>query len=298
MNMKTNSLLIPAVAILFAGFVSLGTAQPARLDPATGMPMPGGPGGAPAMDPAFQAMQDRQKSIDQVHKLIASGDYDEALKECLVFQSQLKGDQTLEPLIADWVELGRRFPAAKDELIKIRDHDVGEFSAGRGYAVLFSEIKSINGWLNEDDATETLFKSIRQQDPKLGGQCYGAVEDLLIQKGEYALCLECIGDPRVHFDGILSGFQMQVATQQHQIEMQRYMDSMPFHHAGPPPFAGFDQGKMATNNFVAQVVTLEKILSGAGRQADAEIIRDQALATVEDDRIRTATKDIEPKAQK
>ncbi len=300
--MKKPALLTPVAAVLCAAFVSLGSAQTPHLDPATGIPVSGGPGapvGLPPMDAAFKAAQARQDAIDQIHKLIASGDYDEALKNCQAFQSQLKGNDTLEPLLADWVELGRRFPAAREALAKIRDHDVAEFKAGSGYAVLFSELKAINSAWNEDDATETLYKSLWRQDRKLAEQCYGAMEGILMQKGEYAFCLECIGDPRDHFDGIVSGFQMQVALQQQQAAWRQFTDEQNkrFHRAMPPAFSVFYQGKAATNNFVGQVVTLETILAGAGRQADADLVRDQALAIVDSDRIRNAISAKEPQAQ-
>jgi len=309
--MKKNSLLIPAATLLFAGMISLCTAQSSRINPATGQPVAPG-AGTPSLDPItglinppepnpyLKAMRIQNDSLMQVRNLITSGDYEEALKECLAFQSQLKGDKTLEPLIPDWVELGRRYAPAKDELLKIRDHDVAEFSAGRGYVVLFHEIKAINAAWNEENATEALFKSLRSQDSQLAGQCYGDMQDWLVQKGEYAFCLECIGDPRSKFEDILSGFQLQVALQQQQTEMRQIMEEQNerFNRPTMPPFVPTGQGRSATNNFVRQVITLEKILAGAGRQADAEIIRDQALAVVADDRFRSAGADTEPKTRK
>jgi hypothetical protein len=326
MTMKTNLSLFPAAAAVLAGLIALPIAGPAqaqpRIDPATGMPVSGAPGapGAPHFDPATgmvappgagapqpgsAGILTAQNTATVVQGQIDGGQYDEALQSCLAFYNQLKGNQSLVPLLDEWVELGRRYPKAREALVKIRDHCVHEFSAGRGYAVLFAEVKAINASWNEEDATVVLFQSIREKDRRLAGQCYPEVEDLLMQRGEYLLCLECLGDPQAHFKSLRGDFQRQVALQERMAQIQRniqqHQEEMANNSNFPPPpafsraFPPPNVAVMATNNFVKQVVTLEQILAGVGRQADAEQIRDQALALVADDHFRTALTDPEPK---
>jgi hypothetical protein len=226
------------------------------------------------------------------------------LKHCLAFQTQLKGDQNLPPLVDDWVELGRRFPQAREALLKIRDHDAAEFAAGRGYAVLFSELKAINGGWNEEDATYALFKTIHKKDRRLARQCYGDAEDLLVTKGEYALCLECLGDPRARFESSRAAFQRTTEMQQRQDAWQndlrqRQEELAKSSHFPVPPMRSipgpYSLGGMATNHFVGTVLKLEKILAGAGRLDEAAIIRDQALALVADDRFKSVITDAQLK---
>jgi hypothetical protein len=311
-TMKTNPSKLPAAAVLLAGIVSLNatntanaqrvnptTGQPAsetadagRVDPATGFPMSKSDDRSPA-----DAMTAAYKTDGEVRDLIANGQYDEALQQCLAFHDKYKtANGSLIPLLGDWIELGRRFPKAKEALIGIRDRDAREFSEGRGFSDLFSEVNSINGYLNQADATYALFKTIYQQDKQLAGQCYYYVQDLLMQKGEYELCLNCLGDPQIRFESARRGFELQRESQQRMAEIREK------HPIPAPPFAGTfhmpDMGQMATNNFVGQVCKLVEILVATGHKADAEKIRDEAVTVLDDPRLQSAVSDAEQKIKK
>jgi hypothetical protein len=322
--MKTHPLLFPAAAALLAGLIALQTAGPAkaqpRIDPATGMPASGTantahfdpttglvvPPGATPTDPNGIVIP--RNPVAEIHDLIANGQYDDALQGCLTFYNQLKGNQSLTPLLDDWIELGRRYPKARDELVKIRDHGVREFSAGRGYAVLFSEVKAINERLDDEAGTVALFQTIREKDHRLAGQCYPVMEDLLVERGEYALCLGFLGDPQAHFKSLCVAFQRKVALQERQEQIQRtirqHQEEMAknangfappvFSSAYPPP----NVAVMATNNFVSQVRTLVEIVAGAGDQTTAEKIQREAVALVDDAQLKSAVSDAEQKLHK
>ena len=58
---------------------------------------------------------------------------------------------------------------------------------------------------------------------------------------------------------------------------------------------GMDMGVVITNNFVRDVHKLVEILAGAGRLADAEIIRDEAVAVLDDPRLISAVTDARAK---
>jgi hypothetical protein len=330
--MKTNSSFHPAGAALLTGVISLlaaGTlnAQPG-IDPAIGMP-----GAAPApgthVDPATglipapnaptpppdpTGVQAAISTATSVQQQIAAGQYDDALQNCLTFYHQLQGNQSLNPLVDQWVELGRRYPKAREELVRIRDAKAGEFSKG-GYAVLFSEVKAINEGLNQDDATVTLFKAMLKRDRRLAGQCYPYVEDLLMQKGEYALCLDCLGDPLKQFESLRRGLAMQQQMDERQKQWQADLAERQTeqraqleevakknHQPMPPvfhsPFQPVDMGEMATNNFVGQVRKLVEILVATGDQATAGQIREAALTVTDDGRLKSAVEDAEHKLHK
>jgi tetratricopeptide (TPR) repeat protein len=243
-------------------------------------------------------MTTAHQTDSEVRDLIANGQYDEALQQCLSFHAKYKtANGSLIPLLGDWIELGRRYPKAKDALVEIRDNDVREFSEGRGYADLFSEVNSINGYLNQADATYALFKTIYQQDRQLAGQCYYYVQDLLMQKGDYELLLNCLGDPQAHFESARRGFEMQIESQQRMDEMRKKYP-MPVPPALRLPSGAFgppDLGQMATNNFVGQVCKLVEILVVTGHQADAEKIHAEAVKVLADPRLQSAVGDAEEK---
>ena len=272
-----------------------------RIDPLTGMAA-GRTGG---QSPAVSAANAGYTTANEVRDLIASGQYDDALQRCLTFHDQYKAGGALIPLLSDWVELGRRYPKAREALIEIRDHDVHEFTAGRGYADLFSEINSINGILHQDDATYHLFMLIRDQDPDLAQQCYFHVESLLVAKGEYKWCYDHMGVPQDRFDSIRQSYTMQLDNQKRMAAMteanKKRIAEMNRQHGwtnGPtfsPPDTSAMMRKSAENSFVNQTRQLIEILVANSHQADAEKIRDQAVAVLDDARLKSAVSDTEKK---
>ncbi len=241
---------------------------------------------------------DVQKIRDEIKTLMEQTDYEAALQRQLWYFNHAVKFGESNPVrlsfgIMNWGELGQRYPKAKTALTEIRDRDMRDFLGGRGYSELFLEIQSLNRELQADDATTRLFKTIYQQDKKLAGQCYYYVENALMQKGEYTLCLNCVGDPQARFESARRGFEMQIESQRHMAEMRKQFPVPAPRYAGAfhPP----DMGQMATNNFVSQICKLVEILVATGHQADAEKIQAQALTLLDDARLRTAVDDAEKK---
>jgi serine/threonine protein kinase len=198
-----------------------------------------------------------------------------------------------------WGELGRRYPRARQAMIEIRDQDALKFSSGGGYAELFSEVQSLNRELHDDDATVALFKTIVKTDKKLAEQCYIWAEGLLLQRGEFALCRNFLGDPQACFESIHDRLTEQIDWQQRMAETQKKFPipspPMPAGAARPLPPARPDYNLMATNNFVGQVCKLVEILVGTGERDEAQKIRDEALTVVDDPHLRSAISDAEHK---
>ncbi len=316
--MKTNPSWLHAVAAIFAVIISVfaaHTANAQRINPATGLPA-SGTANAPRIDPATglpalepgnlppEATADdiATTTAREVHGLIASGQYEDALQRCLSFQRQLKGDQTLKPLLSDWAELDRRLPKARQSLIEIRDRYVREFSEGRGYSVLFSEVSAINSALNQDDATYALFKSFCEKDPQLAKQCYPGVESLLMAKGDYQWCYDHMGDAQERFDSSRQFFEAQFDSQKRMAETRQKIAEMNRQHGitnswSPPDFSA-SRMKLAENNFIGQTRQLIEILVVTNHKTEAEKIRDQAVAALDDPRLKSAVSDAEEKIQK
>ena len=233
---------------------------------------------APGEKPDMQRMW---KIRDEVKTLMDQTRYEEALqRQIWYFNHSLQYGESdpvrLSSGTANWVELGRRYPKAKQALIETRDRDTREFSEGRGYAGLFSGSFSSNQGLQDDDATVALFKSIHQRDQQLAGQCYFYAEDVLMKKGEYELCLSCIGNPQTRFEFFRNNFDSSLGFQRRMREAQSNRPASAPHPpggSGAPP----DMEQIATDNFVGQVCRLVEILVATGHGADAEKIRDQAV---------------------
>jgi hypothetical protein len=236
---------------------------------------------------------------------MAEGSYEEALQHYLWYFDHSKNDASqrgvrLSFALSDWIELGQRYPKARQALIEIRDADARPFSEGAGYADLFQEIAGINHCLNDDDATLVLFKTIEQRDPPLAGQCYYFAENLLVQNAEYETCRKYMGDPQEAFENIRQSWQrmkqfeaQNVARNEEQRKRFQEMAKtnslyahLPF-LPEPPPFAD--------KNFVGQTRQLIEILVATGDKPEAEIIQGEALAVLDVPKLKSAVSDAEGK---
>jgi len=241
---------------------------------------------------------DLQKVLGEVKALMEQGRYEEALQRQIWYFNHALQYGEANPVrlsfgIMNWAELGRRYPKARQALLEIRDQDTRKFSEGGGYASLFQEVADINHELQDEDATYTLFKQIQEKDPQLTQQCYLIAEDLLVRKGEYALCLSYISDPQAKFATILHQFDVLRQMEQRSV-VARKEHPLP---AGLPDTTEAAK-KMHEDIFVRQVRQLIEILVGTGHQADAEKIHDEAVAVLDDPRLQSAISDAEGKVQK
>ena len=249
---------------------------------------------------------DLQNILDAAKGFMGEGSYEEALQRYLWYFDHSRhhaGQQgvRISFALSDWIELGRRYPKARQALLDIRDADTREFSAGRGYADLFQEVAAINHYLNDDQATLALFKTTQQLDKTLAQQCFGQVQSLLVQKGEYDLCLSYLGDPQANFENLERSWKRTKQMEEHMSDLRqqqaRRMQAFAQSNSAiaAAPFSLPEPPKFADNNFVGQVRQLIEILVATGHQADAEKIRDQAVAELDDARLKSAVSDAEQK---
>jgi hypothetical protein len=316
-NMKSNSSLFPVAAMLFSGLIAISgtnSANAQSLDPQTGMPIFGKRGtahldpasGLPGSDSTNAAQTERANILeigainaetaaarDQLANVIfltRQGRYEEALQRCLTSQSQPKTEFESQLLFSQWTELGRHYPPAEQALRKIRDDDVRQFSeAGGGSQVLFAEVAGLNRDLQDEDATCALFKQIASQNPPLAGYFYPVAEDLLMSKGEYPLCLCFIGDPQARFESGWQGLEFDRSAHQRLEEFAKNYQ---------PPLVMPDMLPGATNSFVKQVCNLVEILVANGDRANAEKIRNQAVARLDDPGLSSAISNAEENIKK
>ncbi len=237
--------------------------------PASGQPESWSPVVAPGQK------LDPNQVRDEANELRDKGEYQAALdrylwywNHALEYNRGLSGVR-LSFLLSEWVELGRRYPAAKQALLDIRARDAQALLDGRGYFNLFMDLSSLNQYLQDENATYEVFMKLRQQDPALARQCFWAAQELLVKRGEYALCAEYLGDPEAAFNRIRLQWEMLKQSE------QRWAQSST---ASPP--------KTADRRFADQTCQLILILVKTGHQAEAERIRSQALALVNDPRLK------------
>lgn len=294
--------------------------MPASLDPVSGLPTSdvrgnrtpamatdAGAGGSsnhatawsPTLAPGEQP--DLQKVLAAAKSLAEEGSYEEALQHYRWYFDHSRSDGIqrgvrLSFALGDWVNLAGHYPKAKKALIEIRDAEAQQFSDGGGYADLFHEVSAINSCLNDDKATATLFRTVEQKDQDLAAQCYPWAKDALIRDGDYEKCLHYLGDPQVAFHQIRRNWEQRQtyedlqASRQKQL-MKRLQDMAQTNQTFaripvlPAPLL------FAHENFVRETRQLIEILVGTGHKADAEKIQSQAMAIVDDARLKSAVSD-------
>ena len=103
-----------------------------------------------------------------------------------------------------------------------------------------------------------------------------------MRHGEYELCLSCIGDVQQRYKIWLGTYKM-----------EQDLMSRAISRADTSAFLK----KSSDDRFVGQVCRWVEILVGTGRKAEAEKLRDQAFAVLDDPRLQSAVSDAEAKVR-
>jgi tetratricopeptide (TPR) repeat protein len=304
----------------------------------------------------------------QVPILTAKGQYDQALRVILDLCDYLPSFPLVNTVLPDWIELARIYPPARQSMIEIRDRDTREFEQAKNFTNvvgLFMEASQLNNALGETNATYAMCQHLEQHNPAQFQACFFLMEPLLMQHGDYQLCLKNIGDPQANLEMLRTNLefmrkvlplwrenqiksrqqtekslnkarqfaqaqadQWQQFAQELQAQKQQFRqdmwaklrtntpdaDEMPL---SPPPNylpvpttmsphfvhnwqlpPDIDSGLAVTNFFVGRVCVMVDILVAAGQRDEAEKIRDEAVTTLDDERLRSAISNAEQKIKK
>ena len=110
----------------------------------------------------------------------------------------------------------------------------------------------------------------------------------LVKHGDYALCLEYLGDSEAAFrpyPPAVADAKTAGTTHGKRTQSKRQSPPAEFHLPSPP--------KVADRQFVDETCQLILILVKTEHKTDAEHIRDQALGLVDDPRLKSAVSDAE-----
>lgn len=216
---------------------------------------------------------DPQKVLNEAQTLARHGKYEEALEKHLWFhENALKHRPSMTGVrlsfaLSYWVELGHRYPKAREALVAIRDKNTEAIREGRGFVDLFHDVASINGYLEEEEKTVELFKTLDEKHHRLAERCYIVAEKDLAARRKYMLCASYIPDASERFDRIKEMRERQLSmAKDERLRMKEY----------------------AEKSFVEVTCRLIEILVGAGRKEDAESVRERALAVRDDRKLRDA----------
>ncbi len=288
---------------------------------------------APALVPG--QLPDLTMIRDEANRLMSQTHYEEALqRQIWYFNHALDYDPSLAGVrlsftLSDWVELGRRYPKARQAMEAIRDHDWNIFKEGLRYprwvrevfdgfpgfsqvekrdrSALFQDIYSLNSYLGTDESNQLLVKTLVARDPQLaqhlGYRVHEDAFDALVKKSAHGVGPADLGDGQPAFGAIC---QQWMALKKEEVRLgkinthvqAKMNDSWAQRGlAAPAALSAMSPPKAADRIFVDKTRQLIEILVANGHIADAENIRDQALALLDDAWLKSAVSDAEKKTQ-
>jgi hypothetical protein len=121
--------------------------------------------------------------LDEANELAEQGRYKEALEKHIWYHKnalkydRFANDVRLTFALGDWVNLGEKYPPAREALVSIRDADTERFrksmSRGKPDLKLYEDIYSINDALGEAKETLTLLTELYESDAQTAAKCWG-----------------------------------------------------------------------------------------------------------------------------
>ena len=235
----------------------------------------GGPGRVDAQDLIPRPDTDPSLVLDEARNLARAGRYEEALQRQIWFRDHAlrkgvgMGGVRQSFALSDWLELGKKYPPAHQALVDRRDKDRAACLGEGGTSQDFSDVASINGYLDEDDGTIALFRQLDAEKPRLARASIHYAKTKLVEAGEYRLCAKYVPDPEWDFRAIRTGYEGIMKNK----ELVQRDPSI---------------GRAMEKSFSNQTCELIEILVGAGRKPEAEAIRTRALDVRDDPQIREA----------
>ncbi len=204
------------------------------------------------------------------------GEFEKALKEHVWFHNNaLQVDRSyygvrLSFALNEWVELGRKYPKALEELKNIRDKKASLLAGGATNPELFHDVEAINEHLGDTRSTALLFKQIEARDSTFAGSLYEVAEESLIAAGEYPLARKYLGDPQERFATATNNFERGLAFAAKQSQ-------------------NGDVARKATEEiFSERVVRLVTVLAKTGDSPGARGIQTEALRLLDNGAIKNA----------
>lgn len=218
-----------------------------------------------------------KNALEEARVLAREGKFQEALEKHIWFHDHiLETDRSyygvrLSFALADWIELGKKYPKALESLKGIRDSKTARLEGGEQDRVLFHDVESINGRLGQPQATVKLFKDLDAKQPEFAKKIYDLAEDNLVDAGEFVLARKYLGDPMVRFEKMSAGYRR---------GLEYSKDAK----------MGEDSKKAFERIFTTNVVRLITLLDQSGDPAKAREIQTKALAVLDNEAIRNAAK--------
>lgn len=214
--------------------------------------------------------------LDNIIRLAEDGKFQQALDKHLWFHEASKsstgmGGVRLSYAISSWVELGEKYPPAKEALSQVRDKNKSELLSGNGDFGNFHDFSAINHALGEDDATLELFLILDDTYPEQSSSYYIVAENLLIEHKKYNICAKYIGDPIIKYENLRYMREVNLSFSKNESSLTSAQIS-----------------ERADESYVNDVLKLIELLIAIDKRDEAVKVQERALAYFPNERIETA----------
>ena len=219
---------------------------------------------------------DVRERYQQAQEAAREGRHEEALREYLWFHEHALEHEPamygvrLSFALGAWLELGQAYPKALAALKEIRDRKTMQLASGSGNRELFHDVESINECLEEDRATYELFLKLQAINPALARECAGLAMPAVVKATDFRLARNFIGDPAAKirkWSAVLNEDIADLAKE-------------------PPRDAPVQDAYV--HIYAERVSLLLAVLNGVGERAEAESLKQMALASIESAPVRDA----------
>lgn len=216
------------------------------------------------------------EDLNRIIRLTKNGQYQEALEQHIWFHEASKSAASMAGVrlsyaIDAWVNLAKKYPPASEALYELRNKYRDTLLSGEGGFEEFLNLSSINQYLQDQNETYNVFMFLYEHHPSQASSVYHVAEDILIEKQEFQICSEYMGDPLVKFEDIRLMREMDVNL----ARKNPNMDRPEFHN-------------IMNKLYVDKSIKLIKVLIALGRIEEAKEVQKRALEYFPDDEIKNA----------
>jgi hypothetical protein len=152
-------------------------------------------------------------ALNEARQLASEGKYEQALEKHIWFHDHALEIRPsyygvrLSFALADWIELGNKYPKALETLRQIRDQKAARLLAGGADPALFHDVASIDKVLGRPADSIELFRKFDADQPALAASTCLYLEEALIDARQFVLARKYLGDPDSRFAKIKRSFE-------------------------------------------------------------------------------------------
>lgn len=221
------------------------------------------------------AKDEAEEALNAARQLAAEGKYEQALEKQVWFHNHALETRPgyygvrLSYALSDWIELGKKYPAALSKLKGIRDEKTSRLLAGEKDREIFHDVVSINDHLGESEATVELFKKLEVAHSDFAASVYELADEALVSAREYGLAKKYLGDPIARLESAKRNYE---EGMEH-AKTSRHGDA---------------SRKAFERIFTGEIVRIITVLDKTGSPEAAREVQSKALAIFETPAIRGA----------